>query len=96
MPLAGQKYKVRVVVDEAGLEDAVGLEFVTLTTDKDGVDHIYSVEPLTVTGREGNNYVFEMDHSINNAGGFKVAFRIYPKNDNLPHRQDFCYVKWFA
>jgi starch phosphorylase len=19
---------------------------------------------------------------------------MYPKNKNLPHRQDFCYVKW--
>jgi starch phosphorylase len=20
--------------------------------------------------------------------------RMYPKNNNLPHRQDFCYVRW--
>ena len=26
---------------------------------------------------------------------FKIAYRIFPKNDQLPHRQDFCYVKWF-
>ena len=30
-----------------------------------------------------------------NAGAFKIAYRIFPKNDRLPHRQDFCYVKWF-
>ncbi|MBQ8051000.1 MAG: alpha-glucan family phosphorylase [Bacteroidaceae bacterium] len=94
MPQAGEKYHIRIVIDEAGLEDAVGLELVTLSTDKDGVDHIYSVEPFSVTGHEGNNYTFELDHTINNAGSFKVGYRLFPKNENLPHRQDFCYVKW--
>jgi len=28
------------------------------------------------------------------AGSFKTGVRMYPKNNNLPHRQDFCYVKW--
>ena len=32
---------------------------------------------------------------IFNAGSFKQAFRMYPKNAFLPHRQDFCYVRWF-
>ena len=93
MPIAGQKYNIRIVLDEAGLEDAIGLELVTLSTDKDGVDHIYSVEPFKMTGREGNNYVFELVHHLNNAGSFKVGYRMFPKNDLLPHRQDFCYVK---
>ena len=94
LPLSGQKYPIRVVVDEAGLEDAIGLELVTLSTDKDGVDHIYSVEPFKVTGHEGNNYVFELEHNLNNAGSFKVGYRMFPKNALLPHRQDFCYVRW--
>jgi len=28
------------------------------------------------------------------AGQFRSIVRMYPKNDKLPHRQDFCYVKW--
>ena len=28
------------------------------------------------------------------AGVFNYAFRVYPKNAALPHRQDFAYVKW--
>ena len=92
---AGQKYTIRVVVDEAGLKDAVGVELVTLTTDKDGVDHVYRVEEFKMVGSEGNNYTFELVHTLNNAGSFKVAYRLFPKNENLPHRQDFCYVKWF-
>ncbi len=92
---AGTKYDINIVVDEAGLDNAIGIELVTLTTDKKGDDHIYSVEPLEVVKREGNLYTFHVTHTINNAGSFKIAYRIYPKNDLLPHRQDFCYVKWF-
>ncbi len=94
LPMAGQKYNIRIVIDEAGLEDAIGLELVTLSTDKDGVDHIYSVEPFKVTGHQGNEYTFELQHMLNNAGSFKVGYRMFPKNDLLPHRQDFCFVRW--
>ena len=93
---AGKKYIIEVVVDEAGLVDAVGLELVTLVTDKDGQDHVYHITPFTLQGHEGNKYTFAASHSMDNAGSFKVCCRMYPKNKNLPHRQDFCYVKWFA
>ncbi len=92
--IAGQKYPIHIVIDEAGLEDAVGLELVTLSTDKEGVDHIYSVEPFKVVAHEGSRYTFELEQRINNAGAFKVAYRMFPKNDLLPHRQDFCFVRW--
>ena len=92
---SGKDYIIKVVVDEQGLDDAVGIELVTIHTNKEGREYIYSVEPLKVVNREGNLYTFEVTHSLNNAGSFKVAYRMYPKNEALPHRQDFCYVKWF-
>lgn len=92
---SGKDYTIRIVIDEKGLDDAIGVELVTLHTDADGKDHIYSVEPLEVVKREGDLFTFEVVHSINNAGSFKVAYRMFPKNKDLPHRQDFCYVKWF-
>ena len=92
---AGKKYDINIVIDEAGLDNAIGVELVTILTDKDNVEHIYNVEPLDVVKREGNLYTFHVTHAINNAGSFKIAYRIFPKNDLLPHRQDFCYVKWF-
>ena len=92
---AGQKYKIQVVLDEAGLQDAIGMELVTLKTDKDGVDHIHNVESFKVIKNEGNLYTFELEHAVDRAGGFKVAYRFFPKSSLLPHRQDFCYVRWF-
>lgn len=92
---SGHKYNVKYVVDEQGLDDVIGLELVTLRVDDEGKQHIYSVEPLDVVKREGNLFTFEGTYCIPTAGSFKVACRMYPKNADLPHRQDFCYVKWF-
>ena len=91
---AGQNYYLKVVVDEKGLDDAVGLEKVNICTDENGEERFYSVEPLNMTGREGNNFIFEATLTPKQAGQYKSAIRMFPKNKNLPHRQDFCYVKW--
>ena len=93
--MSGEKYTIQYVIDENGLDDALGLELVTLQTDTNGQDHVHKVEPFKMVKREGNLYTFELEHMLGDAGSFKVAYRLYPKNENLPHRQDFCYVKWF-
>jgi starch phosphorylase len=90
----GLKYTLRYVIDEQGLDDAVALEKVNIFTDNKGEDHIFSIEPLNMVKREGNNYTFEAELAPKQAGEYKSAVRMYPKNKNLPHRQDFCYVKW--
>ena len=93
--MTGVGYTVKYVINEQGLDDAVGLEIVSVYTDENGEERIASVRPLTVVGREGNNNTFQGKIELSNAGNFKSAVRMYPKNSNLPHRQDFCYVKWF-
>ena len=90
----GKKYTLRDVIDEQGLNDAVGLELISIKTDKNGEEHIFSKREFTMVGREGNNYTFEATFEPNVAGAFKSCVRMYPKNENLVYREDFCYVKW--
>lgn len=90
----GKKYTLRYVIDEQGLNDAVGLELISIKTDKNGEEHIFSKREFTMVGREGNNYTFEATFEPNVAGAFKSCIRMYPKNENLVYREDFCYVKW--
>ena len=92
----GVAFTIKYVIDEQGLDDAVGLEFVTLYTDEKGEDRISSVHPFKLVNKEGNLYTFECTTKPDAAGTFKTAVRMFPKNDHLklPHRQDFCYVKW--
>jgi len=91
----GMKYKIRYVIDEQGLDDAVGLELVSLKNDK-SVDErqVYSIHPFEVVSREGNLFTFEATIEPSNAGSFRSCVRMYPKHKELPHRQDFAYVKW--
>ena len=93
--ISGKNYHASIVIDEQGLDDDIGIEMVTVQTDADGQDHVYDVTPLSVVKKEDNLYTFEVTKSIDDAGSFKAACRMFPKNSVLPHRQDFCYVRWF-
>ena len=91
----GVNYTLKYVIDEQGLDDAISLELVTLRPETDGSDReVYSVHEFKMVGHEGNNYHFELTYEPDHAGSFRSCVRMFPKNANLPHRQDFCYVKW--
>ena len=91
----GKSYKITYVIDEQGLKDAVGLELVSLKNDQYSGDRLINVVvPFKLVKHEGNLYTFECNVEVNNAGTYKTCVRMFPKNDLLPHRQDFCYVKW--
>lgn len=92
---SGKDYTVTYVIDEKGLNDAIGIELVAIYTTPEGKERVYSVESFDVIKKEGDLYTFQVKHSLSNAGSFKLAYRMYPKNADLPHRQDFCYVRWF-
>lgn len=57
---SGKEYTITYVIDEKGLNDAVGLELVTTYTTADGKQHVYSVEPFSVIKKEGNLYTFQV------------------------------------
>lgn len=90
----GKKYSMQYVIDEQGLNDAVGLEFVSVKTDLNGEERIFNVREFKMVGYEGNLYTFELEFEPDVAGSFKGCVRMFPKNEMLAHRQAFCYVKW--
>lgn len=91
----GMKYKITYVIDEQGLDDAVGLELVSLNNEQsDSEREVYSTHQFKMVKREGNLFTFEAEIEPSNAGTYRSCVRMYPKNDLLPHRQDFSYVKW--
>jgi len=92
--VSGKEFSIRHVVDEQGLEDAIGIDLVVMGG-TEGNETICEVFPMNVVGHEGNLYTFELTASIDLAGSYKVAYRMYPKNRALPSRQDFAYVRWF-
>ncbi|WP_346862651.1 alpha-glucan family phosphorylase [uncultured Draconibacterium sp.] len=92
--LMGEKYPVRVWVDLKGLNaKEIGLE-VVITENEDGKDRIVAAVEFESEKCEGTvccyKHIIKPDHP----GSFAYSFRLFPKHEALPHRQDFKYVKW--
>ena len=91
----GGKCKVAVELDTKGLNDkGIGVELVAIRTSTHNNDKLYEVKQLNLVKAEGSHLFFEVDYRLDYAGGMKFGLRMYPKKDLLPHRMDFCYVRW--
>lgn len=93
-PQTGTPYKITVKIDTKGLGDSLRVELVTFE-DKNGESKFLERQDLKVVQREGDVLTYQLSSKLRDAGVFHVALRMYPWNDNLPHRQDFAYVRWF-
>ena len=90
----GDRFDVCCTVNTNGLGDSLGVELV-MYKDKDGVSTYSGRKDLVITGHEGDIYHYELKDQMKEAGVFRYSLRMYPKNDRMPHRQDFAYVRWF-
>ena len=94
-PKVGEHYDVNVVIDVKDLNDnGIGIELVVICLDKNNKETLSDVDELNLVKTEGSKLFFNLDYQLERAGVFKYAFRMFPKNEDLPHRQDFCYVRW--
>jgi alpha-glucan phosphorylases len=94
-PQVGEINKINIVIDVHEINDkGIGIELVATKLGKNNVDTLYNVEELKLVKTDGTKLFFSIDYQLNMAGSFKYGFRMFPKNEDLPHRQDFCYVRW--
>ena len=93
----GEKLKVAVELDTKNLNDnGIGVELVVVRTSTHNNNKLYEVEPLKLVKVDGSHMRFELAYLLDYAGGMKFGLRMYPKNDLLPHRMDFAYVRWLT
>ena len=96
-PQVGDKGKVEVVLDTKDLNDkGLGVELVAVRSGMHNNDHLYSVQELPMVKAEGSILTFAKEFTLDYAGHLKFGFRLFPKNDLLPHRMDFAYVRWLS
>ncbi|MBR5602623.1 MAG: hypothetical protein IKW51_00210, partial [Bacteroidales bacterium] len=72
----------------------IGVEIVFGGKDKKGKDIVMQVEQLQIVDAGEGWARYYINLPLNKAGVFDYTFRIYPKHELLPHRQDFALVKW--
>jgi len=90
----GESYTATVVVDGKAIADSLGIDLV-VTKAGDGVQHDFKPMEMEVTKREGSVVTFQVKYPVKFAGAWKFSFRMFPKNEELPHRMDFAYTRWF-
>ena len=94
-PEVGEINSINILIDTHDhAEKGIGIELVATKLDNNNHDKLYSVEELTLVKAEGSKLYFNIEKQLNMSGTFKYGFRMFPKNADLPHRQDFCYVRW--
>ena len=91
----GDTYEAEAVINVKDLNDnGIGIEFVTTTLNEKGEMVLDKVKEFDLVKREGNLLYFNLKTTLKDGGTYKYAFRMFPKNADLPHRMDFAYVKW--
>ena len=84
-----------VVIDMGRIKpEYIGVEMLFTSTDGKGKHHIQEVAPFELVSFENGIATFRVNVLPERTGMYQVGTRIYPKNDLLPHRQDFPVVKW--
>ncbi len=91
----GQDYPARVVVDLKGLScQEVGLELVVTINGNNQPLKLVEKMEFKVESCIDGIATFTLDVHLQKAGTYSYGLRLFPKNENLAHRQDFRYVKW--
>jgi hypothetical protein len=88
----GENYRGEVVLDLKGLsEEDLGVELVFALQ---GGQKIIDIKELKLTKKVDTLAFFEINFELKKPGTYDYGLRIFPKNKELPHRQDFAYLRW--
>lgn len=92
--IIGNEYPVSVSLDLKGLScKEIGVELVVVDNEG-GKEQIVETAEFTAENCEGQVCCYKHNLRPNHPGAFNYGFRIFPKNENLAHRQDFRYIRW--
>lgn len=92
---SGHPYTTEIVLDIKDIPpEYVGVEMVVTRQLKNGeYSLVASREFKYVSGKKGRA-IYGVDFQPEMAGAFFYGIRIYAKHPSLPHRQDFCLLRW--
>jgi glucan phosphorylase len=91
----GEPFKAELTLDLNELStDDFGVEVVFAKKNLEGMPEIKSVYEMNRNVREDGLVVFSCEIPAKRTGLYNYAFRMFPKNEALPHRQDFSLLKW--
>jgi glycogen phosphorylase/synthase len=90
----GECFRAQVTLDlnELSVND-VGAEIVFVES-APGKQKIDLLKEMEVINTDGKRVTYACEIPASRAGIYNFTLRVYPKNENLPHRQDFPLIHW--
>ncbi len=93
----GKVYTAEISLDlnELSPED-IGIELVMAEPmmSDDKPPKIVFIKEFTLERKDQNFAIYKTEIKPHKAGTYEMGIRIFPKHPELPHRQDFNYVRW--
>ncbi|MBN2165689.1 MAG: alpha-glucan family phosphorylase [Marinilabiliaceae bacterium] len=91
----GDIYEVNVILDLKKLTGIdVGIEMVFTDLSEGQSTKILSIKEFEVTKKEGSKVYYSLKNVLKLPGVFNFGIRMFPKNSDLPYKQDFGLVRW--
>jgi len=92
---SGHNYSTEIILDIKDIPvENVGVELVVTRQLKNGEHAFFSSREFKYVNRKKGRVIFSVDFQPEMAGTFFYGIRIYAKHSELPHRQDFCLLRW--
>jgi phosphorylase/glycogen(starch) synthase len=93
--ILGESFHAEIVLDLAELSpEDIGIEILFGQKVNDVVKAPTFINEMLLAKSEGNIATYSCEIPFNQAGVYDFTLRLFPKNPELPHRQDFSIVKW--
>ncbi len=91
----GQEYPVQITLDLKGLScKEIGVELILTENGTDKPARIANVIEFIPGDCDNSVCCYSNKIEPNRPGAFNYSFRLFAKNENLAHRQDFKYIRW--
>lgn len=94
--LVGNKEKVRIRLSKGGLSCELAVELVIAERNEDGQLKLVACKPLSLVSSVNGVEEYALELKATHPGRNLYSLRILPQHPQLPHRQDFAYVRWVA
>lgn len=91
----GEEYPAKVVLDLKGLSpEEIGLEIIVTEPVANDTQKLVDRFEFSAGTVEGTVCTYLLNLRLMNPGAYNYGIRLFPKNQDLPHRQDFKLVRW--
>lgn len=93
--LLGEKFKAEIIINPLDIShDDIGIEVIFGMRNKDEAIEIVDKYEMKKEIIDGTLIKYSSEIFVTRSGVFDFAFRMFPKNKILPHRQDFNLIRW--